>query len=54
LPANTYSATAIAITNIGAIPVFADINLDNFTIDIWDIESKITSRTKAIIPVHLY
>jgi dTDP-4-amino-4,6-dideoxygalactose transaminase len=28
--------------------------LDNFTIDIWDIESKITSRTKAIIPVHLY
>ncbi|MDD2870361.1 MAG: aminotransferase class I/II-fold pyridoxal phosphate-dependent enzyme [Candidatus Gracilibacteria bacterium] len=54
LPANTYSATAIAITNIGAVPVFVDINLDNFTIDYTDIENKITSKTKAIIPVHLY
>lgn len=54
LPANTYSATAIAITNIWAIPVFADINLDNFTIDYKDIEKKITKKTKAIIPVHLY
>lgn len=54
LPANTYSATAIAITNIWAKPVFADINLDNFTIDYKDIENKISSRTKLIIPVHLY
>lgn len=54
LPANTYSATAIAITNIWAIPVFADINLDNYTIDYKDIEIKITKKTKAIIPVHLY
>lgn len=54
LPANTYSATAIAITNIWAVPVFVDINLDNFTIDYTDIENKITSKTKAIIPVHLY
>ena len=54
LPANTYSATAIAITNIWAIPVFADINLDNFTIDYKDLENKITSNTKVIIPVHLY
>lgn len=54
LPANTYSATAISITNIGAIPVFADINLDNFTIDFINIEKKITPKTKVIIPVHLY
>ncbi len=54
LPANTYSATAIAITNIWAIPVFADINLDNYTIDYRDIENKITNKTKVIIPVHLY
>lgn len=54
LPANTYSATAIAITNIGAIPVFADITLRNFTIDSRDIQNKITKKTKAIIPVHLY
>ena len=54
LPANTYSATAIAITNIGAIPVFADINLDDFTLDAKDVETKITPKTKVIIPVHLY
>lgn len=54
LPANTYSATAIAITNIWAIPIFADINLDTFTIDYKDILKKITKKTKVIIPVHLY
>lgn len=54
LPANTYSATAIAITNIWAIPVFADINLENYTIDYKDIENKITTKTKVIIPVHIY
>lgn len=54
LPANTYSATAIAITNIWAKPVFCDINLNNYTIDIADIENKISSKTKVIIPVHIY
>lgn len=54
LPSNTYSATAIAVTNIWAIPVFCDINLDNFTLDIIDLEKKITSKTKVIIPVHIY
>jgi len=54
LPANTYSATAIAVTNIWAIPVFADINLENFTIDYKDLEKKITDKTKVIIPVHIY
>lgn len=54
LPANTYSATAISIINIWAKPVFADINLDNYTINYKDIEDKITNNTKVIIPVHLY
>lgn len=54
LPANTYSATAISITNIWAIPIFVDINLDNYTIDYNDLENKITSKTKVIIPVHIY
>lgn len=54
LPANTYSATAIAITNIWAVPVFADINLDNYTISCEDIKKKITRKTRVIIPVHIY
>lgn len=54
LPANTYSATAIAITNIWAKAIFVDINLDNYTIDVNDIENKITKKTKAIIAVHIY
>lgn len=54
LPANTYAATAIAITNIGAIPVFCDISLSNFTMCPIDMEKKITKKTRAIIPVHLY
>ncbi len=54
LPANTYAATAIAVTNIGAIPVFCDINLKNFTLDVIDLWKKISWKTKVIIPVHLY
>ena len=54
LPPNTYSATAIAITNIWAIPVFCDIDLDNYTLSISDLKKRITNKTKVIIPVHLY
>ena len=54
LPANTYAGTAIAVKNIAAIPVYADIKLDTFLLDPLDVEKKITSKTKAIIPVHLY
>ena len=53
-PANTFIATAEAVSNIGAIPVFADINAEHYTIDPAKIEERITPRTKAIIPVHLY
>lgn len=54
IPSLTFVATANAIVAAGAKPIFADINLDNYTIDVYDIESKITNKTKAIIPVHIY
>ena len=50
----TFVATTEAIGIVGATPVFVDINKDTFNIDADLIESKITERTKAIIPVHLY
>ena len=54
VPANTFFATAEAVSNIGAVPVFADIHANYYTIDPSKIEERITPRTKAIIPVHLY
>lgn len=54
LPANTFIATAWAPTYIGAVPVFVDCDADTWEIDITKIEEKITSKTKAIIGVHLY
>ncbi len=51
---NTYIATALAIRNIGAIPIFIDINPQSFNIDTNLIEGRITTKTKAIVPVHLY
>lgn len=50
----TFFATAEAISNIGAKPVFADISLQDFNIDPVSIEKIITSKTKAILPVHLF
>lgn len=52
--AMSFSATAEAITSVGAIPVFVDCTKDTYVIDPIDIEKKISSKTKAIIPVHLY
>ena len=51
---HTFIATVSPIALIGAKPVFIDIDPDTFLIDTAKIESKITDKTKAIIPVHLY
>lgn len=50
----TFIATAECITLAGAKPVFVDINPQTYNIDVDKIEEKITKKTKAIIPVHLY
>lgn len=50
----TFIATAEAISYCGATPVFVDITPDTYNIDVSKIEGKITSKTKAILPVHLY
>jgi dTDP-4-amino-4,6-dideoxygalactose transaminase len=51
---NSFVATAEAIVHAGGVPVFVDIKPQTFNIDPMEIEAAITSRTKAIIPVHLY
>jgi dTDP-4-amino-4,6-dideoxygalactose transaminase len=51
---HTFFATAEAIAVIGAIPVFADIDPSTYTINPEGLEKKITGKTKAIIPVHMY
>ncbi len=54
VPANTFFATAEAVHNVGATPVFVDCEPHFYNIGVDKIEEKITARTKAIIPVHLY
>ena len=54
VPANTFFATAEAITNAGATPVFVDVDPVTFHMDLELAAKSITYRTKAIVPVHLY
>lgn len=54
VPANTYIATALAVSYCGARPILVDCDPYTYNIDATRIEEKITSRTKAIIAVHLY
>lgn len=54
VPANTYIASVLAITDNKLLPVLAESDLDTFNLDLNLIESKITSKTKAIMVVHLY
>lgn len=53
-PTQSFIATTLAITEVGATPVFVDSNPDTYQIDTKQIEDKITSKTKVILPVHLY
>jgi len=50
----TFFATAEAISVVGAVPVFVDVKLEDFNIDENKIEKAITSKTKAIMPVHIF
>lgn len=54
VPANTFIATALAVTYVGARPVFVDADMETCNIDSTKIEEKITRKTKAVIVVHLY
>jgi len=54
IPVNTFIATAEAVTRIGAVPVFVDVDDEFLLIDPAAAEAAITPRTRAIVPVHLY
>jgi dTDP-4-amino-4,6-dideoxygalactose transaminase len=54
VPSYTFIATSFAVVQAGAIPRFADVNLDDHCINIASAEQLVNERTRAIIPVHLY
>lgn len=54
IPANTFIATALAVSYVGATPIFVDANIKTYNINENKIIEKITDKTKAIIVVHLY
>jgi len=54
VPSFTFAATGNSVALTGARPVFADIDPVTFTLDVDSVEASITSRTRAIMPVHLY
>ena len=54
VPSNTYIATVLAVSYVGAKPVFVEPDIYTYNIDPSKIEAAITTRTKAIMPVHLY
>jgi dTDP-3-amino-3,4,6-trideoxy-alpha-D-glucose transaminase len=54
VPANTFFATAEAVSNVGATPVFADVDRETFHLNVDCVERVTTARTRAVIAVHLY
>lgn len=54
MPAFTIISCALAAVRLGAVPVFTDIELETWNVDVTQIENKITSKTQAIMPVHMY
>jgi perosamine synthetase len=54
VPDQTWVATANAVRYVGAIPIFADVEIDTWNLDVKSVEGLITNKTKAIMPVHMY
>lgn len=54
IPANTFIATALGVTENGLIPILVDTDINDFGISLQDLRKKISSRTKAVVLVHLY
>jgi dTDP-4-amino-4,6-dideoxygalactose transaminase len=54
VPANSFIATAEAVSNVGAEPVFVDVDRVTFHLDLESAQRKLSTRTRAVIPVHLY
>ncbi len=54
VPSNTYIATVLALSHVGAKPVFVEPDIQTYNINIQNAQGAVTSSTKAIIPVHLY
>lgn len=54
VPSNTYIATVLAVSYVGAVPVFVEPDINTYNIDPLLIEAAITEKTSAIMPVHLY
>jgi dTDP-4-amino-4,6-dideoxygalactose transaminase len=54
VPSYTFIATSFSVCQAGAVPVFADVQRETHTLDPSDVEAKISDRTAAIMPVHLY
>ena len=54
VPSNTYIASILAITENSLVPVLVEPNIETYLLDADKIEEKVTSKTKAILPVHLY
>src|SRR5438067_62920 len=54
VPSNTYIATVLAVSYVGANPVFVEPDINSYNVDPGKIISAISPRTRAVIPVHLY
>lgn len=54
VPANSFIASALGVSHAGLKPIFVDIDPDTYLLSLEDAEQRVTSRTRAIVPVHLY